>query len=79
VVALVPHFRNISGPAKGFIRGYALNVYANPGPIDPRNFAAYGEDLQKKLESYDGSGFSTSVMGEVLSGKYYSLNGSEPH
>ena len=34
--------------------------------MDPRNFAAYGEDLQKKLESYNGSGFYTSIMGEVL-------------
>ena len=27
--------------------------------MDPRNFAAYGEELQKKLDSYSGSGFST--------------------
>jgi choline dehydrogenase-like flavoprotein len=65
--ALVPRFRNISSPAKDFIRGYALNVFASPGPMDPRNFAEYGEALQKKLASYDGSGFSTGIMGEVLS------------
>ncbi len=34
--------------------------------MDPRNFAAYGEDLQKKLDSYNGSGFSASLMAEVL-------------
>jgi choline dehydrogenase-like flavoprotein len=34
--------------------------------MDPRNFATYGEDLQKKLDSYHGSGFSTGMMGEVL-------------
>ncbi len=34
--------------------------------MDPRNFAAYGEELQKKLDSYNGSGFSTGIMGEVL-------------
>ena len=34
--------------------------------MDPRNFAAYGEELQEKLDSYSGSGFSTGIMGEVL-------------
>jgi choline dehydrogenase-like flavoprotein len=65
--ALVPRFRNISTPAKGFLRGYALNVSASRGPMDPRNFAEYGEELQKKLASCEGSGFSTGIMGEVLS------------
>ena len=31
--------------------------------MDPRNFAAYGADLQKKLDSYYGSGFSTEHDG----------------
>jgi choline dehydrogenase-like flavoprotein len=64
--ALVPRFRNIDTKAPNFIRGYALNVYSGLGPMDPRNFAAYGEELQKKLDSYHSSGFSTSIMGEVL-------------
>jgi choline dehydrogenase-like flavoprotein len=64
--ALVPRFRNIDSKAKGFIRGYALNVFSSTGGIDPRNFATYGEDLHKKLDSYHGSGFSTGIMGEVL-------------
>ncbi len=64
--ALVPRFRNIDTKAKNFIRGYALNVYSSTGGMDPRNFAEYGEDLQKKLDSYHGSGFQTSMMGEVL-------------
>jgi choline dehydrogenase-like flavoprotein len=64
--ALVPRFRNINSKAKNFIRGYALNVHSSPHSMDPRNFAAYGEDLQNKLDSYYGSGFSTSIMGEVL-------------
>ena len=34
--------------------------------MDPRYFADYGEDLQKKLDSYAGSGFTMSLMGEVL-------------
>ncbi len=63
---LVPRFRNINSKAKDFIRGYALNVHSSMRPMDPRNFAAYGEELQKKLDSYSGSGFSTSIMGEVL-------------
>ena len=64
--ALVPRFRNIDTKEKNFIRGYALNIHSSMGPMDPRNFAAYGEDLQKKLESYNGSGFHTSLMAEVL-------------
>jgi choline dehydrogenase-like flavoprotein len=64
--ALIPRFRNIDTKAKNFIRGYALNVNSSPRPMDPRNFADYGESLQKKLDSYDGSGFSTAMMGEVL-------------
>ena len=64
--ALVPRFRNLDTRSKNFIRGYALNVSSSPMPMDPRNFATYGEDLQKKLDSYSGSGFSTSMMGEVL-------------
>jgi choline dehydrogenase-like flavoprotein len=64
--ALVPRFRNINSKAKNFIRGYALNVHSSMRPMDPRNFAAYGEELQNKLDSYSGSGFSTSIMGEVL-------------
>jgi len=64
--ALIPRFRNIDTKAKNFIRGYALNVHSSLSPMDPRNFAAYGEELQKKLDSYSGSGFSTGIMGEVL-------------
>jgi choline dehydrogenase-like flavoprotein len=64
--ALVPRFRNLNTKAPNFIRGYALNVYSSTHPMDPRNFATYGEDLQKKLDSYNGSGFSTGMMGEVL-------------
>jgi choline dehydrogenase-like flavoprotein len=64
--ALVPRFRNLTTKSNGFIRGYALNVSSSSFPMDPRNFTAYGEELQKKLDSYNGSGFSTSIMGEVL-------------
>jgi choline dehydrogenase-like flavoprotein len=65
--ALIPRFRNITTKSPNFIRGYALNVWSSNRPMDPRNFAAYGADLQKKLDSYYGSGFSMSMMGEVLS------------
>ena len=64
--ALIPRFRNISTKDKRFIRGYALNIYSSKGAMDPRNFAAYGEELQQKLDSYHGSAFSTGMMGEVL-------------
>ena len=64
--AIIPRFRNINTKANEFLRGYALNVWSSTGGIDPRNFAAYGVELQKKLDSYHGSGLSTSIMGEVL-------------
>jgi choline dehydrogenase-like flavoprotein len=64
--ALVPRFRNINDKSKDFIRGYALNVHSSTLPMDPHNFAAYGEELQMKLDSYNGSGFSAGIMGEVL-------------
>jgi len=67
--ALVPRFRNIDTKAKNFIRGYALNIFSSTGEISPNNFAAYGEELQKKMDSYHGSGFHTGIMGEVL-GRY---------
>ncbi|MCU1250168.1 MAG: Glucose-methanol-choline oxidoreductase:NAD binding site [Edaphobacter sp.] len=65
--ALIPRFRNLNSKAKNFIRGYALNVHSSTRPMDPRNFVAYGEELQNKMDSYNGSGFSSSIMGEVLS------------
>ena len=67
--ALVPRFRNIDTKAKNFIRGYALNIFSSTGPMPTNSFAAYGEELQKKLDSYHGSGFHTGIMGEVL-GRY---------
>lgn len=64
--ALVPRFRNLQTKANGFLRGYAYNVSSHMGAIEPRCFAAYGEELQKKLDLYHGSGVSIGVMGEVL-------------
>ena len=65
--ALIPRFRNLlADKQKNFIRGYALNVFSNTEPMDPRNFATYGRDLQEKLDTYSGSGFSIGIMGEVL-------------
>jgi choline dehydrogenase-like flavoprotein len=64
--ALAPRFRNIDTRSQDFIRGYALNIFSGNGPVDPSHFATYGEDLEKKMESYHGSGFSTSIMAEVL-------------
>jgi choline dehydrogenase-like flavoprotein len=64
--ALVPRFRNLDTRSKDFIGGYALNVSSSVAPMDSRLFAAYGEELQKKLDSYNGSGFRASIMGQVL-------------
>lgn len=67
--AIVPRFRNISTRSDKFLRGYALNVTSRTGPMEPRNFAAYGAELQQKLDEYHGSAFHMTIMGEVL-GRY---------
>ena len=55
--AIVPRFRNITTRSDKFLRGYALNVTSRMGAVDPRNFAAYGAELQQKLDEYNGSAF----------------------
>jgi choline dehydrogenase-like flavoprotein len=67
--AIVPRFRNITTKSDKFLRGYALNVTSRTGAVEPRNFAAYGEELQRKLDEYYGSAFQMTIMGEVL-GRY---------
>jgi choline dehydrogenase-like flavoprotein len=67
--AIVPRFRNIDTKSDQFLRGYAFNVSSMTGGLGPRNFAAYGAELEKKLEEYYGSGFQMTIMGEVL-GRY---------
>ncbi|WP_433983653.1 GMC oxidoreductase [Tunturiibacter empetritectus] len=67
--AIVPRFRNITTKYDKFLRGYALNITSRMGGVDPRNFAAYGAELQQKLHEYNGSAFYITVMGEVL-GRY---------
>jgi choline dehydrogenase-like flavoprotein len=67
--AIVPRFRNITTRSEKFLRGYALNVTSRTGAVEPRNFSAYGAELQQKLDEYHGSAFQMSVMGEVL-GRY---------
>ncbi|HEY1768393.1 MAG TPA: GMC family oxidoreductase [Terracidiphilus sp.] len=65
--AIVPRFRNIDTKSDKFLRGYAFNVSSITGAVAPRNFAAYGAELQRKLDEYYGSGFQMTLMGEVLS------------
>lgn len=67
--AIVPRFRNITTKSDKFLRGYALNVTSSTGPVSPRNFAAYGAELDRKLQEYRGTSFHMTMMGEVL-GRY---------
>ncbi len=67
--AIVPRFRNITSKHDKFLRGYAFNVTSRMGGLAPRDFAAYGTELQQKLDEYNGSSFYMSIMGEVL-GRY---------
>ncbi|HEY4354367.1 MAG TPA: GMC family oxidoreductase [Acidobacteriaceae bacterium] len=64
--AIVPRFRNISDKHPKFLRGYALNVTSTTGAMGANNFAAYGEELDRKMDEYYGSGFHMTIMGEVL-------------
>lgn len=64
--ALIPRFRNIDSKTSGFLRGYAVNVSSSNGPMDPRWFPEYGAALDKKLDEYNGTGFTTNIMGETL-------------
>jgi len=64
--AIVPRFRNISDKHPKFLRGYALNVTSTTGALGANNFAAYGEELDRKMKEYYGSGFHMTIMGEVL-------------
>ena len=66
--AIVPRFRNITTKSDVFLRGYALNVTSRTGAIEARNFAASGEELERKLDEYYGSAFQMTIMGEVLAG-----------
>ncbi len=63
---IAPRFRNLETKSLNFLRGYALNVHSSPGGMDPRNFADYGESLDRKLAEYSGSGITANLMGEVL-------------
>jgi choline dehydrogenase-like flavoprotein len=67
--AIVPRFRNVATKSDKFLRGYALNVTSSTGPVSQRNFAAYGAELDRKLQEYHGSSFHMTMMGEVL-GRY---------
>jgi choline dehydrogenase-like flavoprotein len=64
--AIIPRFRNISSKSDKFLRGYALNVTSTTGPMGASNFAEYGEELDRKMDEYAGSGFHMTIMGEVL-------------
>jgi choline dehydrogenase-like flavoprotein len=67
--AIMPRFRNITTKHDKFLRGYAFNVTSRLGGLEPRNFATYGAELQRKLDEYYGSAFYMTIMGEVL-GRY---------
>ena len=62
--AFVPRFRNLKkGEKRNFIKGYCLNI-SSGGSASPHFFATYGEDLERKLESYAGSCVTGSIYGE---------------
>jgi choline dehydrogenase-like flavoprotein len=63
---IVPRFRNLAkGEKHSFIRGYALAIYSGVN-AEPNFFAAYGAELQDKLDAYCGACVLGSIAGEVL-------------
>jgi choline dehydrogenase-like flavoprotein len=63
---IIPRFRNVDTKEKNFLGGYALTVGSSKGSMDPRTFAEYGAGLDKKMDSYYGSGFHLGLMGAIL-------------
>jgi choline dehydrogenase-like flavoprotein len=62
--AFVPRFRNLRKDDKrNFTKGYCINLNSG-GSAQPNYFADYGESLQKKLDSYQGSCVSGGIYGE---------------
>lgn len=62
--AFLPRFRNLTkGEKRNFIKGYCA-IISSGGSAQPNHFAAYGEDLQQKLDHYAGSCVSGSIYGE---------------
>lgn len=62
--AFLPRFRNLSRNEKrGFIKGYC--VLLNSGATPATNlFAAYGRELQEKVDSYAGACVTGGIYGE---------------
>jgi choline dehydrogenase-like flavoprotein len=64
---IIPRFRNISNKAKNFAGGYGMPIGTSTGAMDPHHLAAYGTELQQKMDSYYGTGFNMSLMAQVIS------------
>ena len=62
--AFMPRFRNLSKDKKSnFIKGYCMHI-SSGGGASPNYFPLYGEELQQKLDSYQGSCVSAGIFGE---------------
>jgi len=60
----IPRFRNLTKADKrDFIKGYCMLINSGGG-ANPNFFPLYGEELQKKVDSYAGSCVSGSIYGE---------------
>ena len=62
--AFLPRFRNLTKSDKrNFIKGYCMMISSGGGAA-ANMFAEYGEELQKKLDHYQGSCVSATIYGE---------------
>lgn len=62
--AFIPRFRNLKKSDKrNFIKGYCVGIRSGAG-ASPNFFPLYGEELQTKLDSYQGACMEGSIFGE---------------
>lgn len=61
----IPRFRNLKTKEKGFLRGYASDLYPGQSP-DAKLFPGWGKELESWMESTRNAGFGTTIMGETL-------------
>jgi choline dehydrogenase-like flavoprotein len=64
--SFIPRFRNLTKEDKrNFIKGYCVTINSGGG-ASPNFFPLYGEELQKKLDSYENSCMSGGIFGERI-------------
>lgn len=61
----IPRFVNLKSQDRDYLRGLAFD-FSTGGAPDGKYIPAWGEELQKTLDSVRGAGFGATAIGEVL-------------